>query len=742
MSKGALGRVLMRRRRRGCPEHHTFALSLSKGPTNCGRVPLRRGAILAMLAAAAVIAVVFFAPLPDEAQAHELGTPTNVTVTSLPGALKVSWNRVADESQDNSSPHRYAVRWRVKDPQSEWFGDRDDGRYSIAHGKTGCTEDTDCSFTLSNSFIRADSYWRSNPGKLPTALLVPGTTYEVQVSAYGRFAPNLVESFHYHEWSSSAEGSPLATDVTLSGLELVNATTGSDASVDWLFPFGDRLYVASMLQEVTSIRVKPSSTSYFEVNIAVKLGESGTPQTVRHLGLSSAIDIPPNADPGVPHEIYLTLTAVNDSTNTATYRLRVYQHPPVSFGETTIPDLTFTQGVEVRHGPLPSGSDDYLVTYTATGLPAGLSLSSVHRTIVGTPTAATIAPVTVTYTGTGDIGSSASLTFDVTVAPPVEFDAAQLAAFNKTYFEYTIGQAGRISETLPEAAGGHGDLTYHLTYRVKEESGWVDKTIDADAPGFSFDTNTRVLTSDTGASAPSEKAWYSVDYWAEDENGARATAPTIIAVWEAPSLPEIDDKDLTVGVAASFELPEASGGSLREQLRLQYKLEPSMDYKLSPDVDGLSVAGYLTIAGTPLVPGSTEMTYTATDSNGVSDSRTFTINVANGPNAPSSAPGSLEATQETSGPNGARVTASWDAVTGATGYVVQVIEAAGSFPDKPTNSAPDGVALSIATDGSLHWVVIIAIGEGDYRVRVAGKNADGVGPWSEEASFTVQIGGV
>ena len=48
-----------------------------------------------------------------------------------------------------------------------------------------------------------------------------------------------------------------------------------------------------------------------------------------------------------------------------------------------------------------------------------------------------------------------------------------------------------------DLSGGHGPLTYHLTYRVDEGSGTVEKTIDNDAPGFSFDAANRVFTSDT-----------------------------------------------------------------------------------------------------------------------------------------------------------------------------------------------------------------------------------------------------
>ena len=534
-----------------------------------------------------------------------------------------------------------------------------------------------------------------------------------------------------HDAPPAHAQAPPSDDATLSALEIANATTGSDASAGPVWAFGPRVYTAVMLQEVTSATVRPTATAGDLATITVQLESGGTPQTVASGADSAAIAIAPKADSSVPHNIIVKVTAENGDT--LTYTLKVYQYPPVSFGA-AIPDLTFTQGARVEHR-LPSGSDDYEVTYTATGLPAGLSLSSVHRAIVGTPTAATASPATVTYTATGELGSTASLTFDVSVAAPVTFDAARLEPLRGRTIDYTVGQSARISETLPEAEGGAGPLTYHLTYRVKEESGWVDKTIDDDAPGLSFDANTRVLSSDTGAGAPSAAAYYSVDYYAEDRNGSRAVAGFTIVVWEAPSLPDVADRSFTVGESVSITLTAASDGAPWGNGYLRYEL--------SPGVDGLSFHVWdRTVTGTPLAPGSTEVTYTATDVNGVSDSKTFTISVVNGPNAPTAAPGSLTAMQETSPPAGLSASAAWDAVTGATGYVVQVIADGGSYPDRAVNSAPAGVGLKTVTDGESHWAVISALSAGDYKVRVAARNDDGVGPWSAEAGFTIKVGGV
>ena len=73
-------------------------------------------------------------------------------------------------------------------------------------------------------------------------------------------------------------------------------------------------------------------------------------------------------------------------------------------------------------------------------------------------------------------------------------------------------------------------------------------------------------------------------------------------------------------------------------------------------------------------------------------------------------------------------------------YVVQVTTADGSFPDKPDNFTPDGVGLNVQS--SARAAAILHLTDGDYKVRVAARNDDGVGPWSSEVSFTVKVGGM
>ena len=433
------------------------------------------------------------------------------------------------------------------------------------------------------------------------------------------------------------------------------------------------------------------------------------------------------------------------------------QESSLSFNGAAVDDRTFTEGGEISlvglseaemealRLPMATGGF-YNVTYTATGLPEGLYMGQ-GRMIQGTPAARTDSPVAVTYTATDETGASVSLTFQVTVAPPVAFDADERRAFKATIFEYTVGQAERIEATLPEATGGHGTLTYGLTYWVKEQrivdgrtiTGGVEKTINDDAPGFSFDSNTRVLSSDTGVDAPSEAAFYSVDYWAEDENGARAIASNSIAVNEAPTLPAIAWQTWTVGESVSVTLPEAEGGT-RVGTGIRYRLEGA-----DLSAIGLSFNGRTrTISGTPTRTTAGFWTYTATDRNGVSAGRTLTVNILAGGSAPADAPGLTAFSAATT--SGIQIVfLDWADVTGATSYVVQIIADGGTFPSRAVGVLPEEGSLTVYDSqrdlgsGKTGHAFITSLAAGDYKVRVAAANGDGSGPWSNELSFTFSV---
>ena len=104
----------------------------------------------------------------------------------------------------------------------------------------------------------------------------------------------------------------------------------------------------------------------------------------------------------------------------------------------------------------------------------GLTFNTISRVLTGTPT--TAATTALTYTVTDEHGSTASDTFDITVAAGVALNAP-------TDQRYTVGQT-ITALTLPMATGGTGTLMYTLR---DVDGNDVDATDNA-VPGLTFNT--------------------------------------------------------------------------------------------------------------------------------------------------------------------------------------------------------------------------------------------------------------
>ena len=215
-----------------------------------------------------------------------------------------------------------------------------------------------------------------------------------------------------------------------------------------------------------------------------------------------------------------------------------------TFGSDTISDKTYTAGADVNQAytgdqdqglprlPEPTvtfgvdeGKGRYDVVYTLADLPAGLSMTN-DRVIRGVPTSAISGAVTVTYTATvtfytldedtskpneefDEAGTdTASLTFTVTVNPPVTFDAEAQKFFAARTVAFT--GSGWRNNVLPAAQGGTGTITYSL---IENTSGQPL----ADVSSITFDASARRIG---GTAEAGER--YAVTYVATDQNGATA----------------------------------------------------------------------------------------------------------------------------------------------------------------------------------------------------------------------------
>ncbi|GAB3221989.1 hypothetical protein GCM10027423_55850 [Spirosoma arcticum] len=268
------------------------------------------------------------------------------------------------------------------------------------------------------------------------------------------------------------------------------------------------------------------------------------------------------------------------------------------------PNQTATVGVNftyvVNAFTDPNGD---VLTYSASGLPAGLTFDAGTRTISGVASASGVSMVTITATDPGSL--SASTTFTITVNPaPVTPPANQApVAVSNSNQTATVGQ--NFSYVVNAFTDPNGDV---LTYSA---SGLP--------AGLSFDANSRTISGVASASGVS-----TVTITATDPGNLSASTSFTITVNPAPVTPPTnqapvavsnDNQTATVGVNFSYTVNAFT--------------DPNGDvltYSASGLPSGLTFdANSRTISGVASASGVSTVTITVTDPGSLSASTTFTI---------------------------------------------------------------------------------------------------------------------
>ena len=314
-------------------------------------------------------------------------------------------------------------------------------------------------------------------------------------------------------------------------------------------------------------------------------------------------------------EFTYTVTDRRNTTAELTFNIEVTNANPSLAFTGTISDQTFTQGQQINDLVLPNargGQGPY--RFILSSLPSGLSFNSTSRTISGTPRTAT-SGMSMTYlvTDRANPPAEARLTFTITVET-----AGNQALSLPSVSNQTFTQGSQVNLVLPAATGGTSPYTYTLTPTSLPT-------------GLQFAASSRTISGTPTVVSASQNFTYGVT----DSDVTQRSQQFSIEVSAPPPPPPpptpqnlslsgtVSDQSFTLGQTVDIELPIATGGSTP----YTYTLVPSLPNGLTFDDDSR------TISGIPqAIAPSTTFTYTVQDSDGDTDSETFTIQV-NAPGA-------------------------------------------------------------------------------------------------------------
>ncbi len=149
-------------------------------------------------------------------------------------------------------------------------------------------------------------------------------------------------------------------------------------------------------------------------------------------------------------ELTYTVTDANDATATADFTVTVAEGLALAL----VADQSYTVDTAITDLILPAATGGTgTLTYTLTGLPAGLTFDTAPRRLTGTPTA--MATTTLTYTVTDANGATATADFTVTVALPrfADLNRTILPEVARAIAGHTVGAIAR-RVTQARADGG------------------------------------------------------------------------------------------------------------------------------------------------------------------------------------------------------------------------------------------------------------------------------------------------
>jgi hypothetical protein len=311
---------------------------------------------------------------------------------------------------------------------------------------------------------------------------------------------------------------------------------------------------------------------------AYQITATNTPGTYGATGLPAglSVNISSGLVSGTPTTAgtsTVTLSATNGAgAGTATLTLTVAPAPPVITSASTASgavSVAFTYQVSATNVP---------TSYSATGLPAGLSVDSSTGLISGTPTTAGTSTVSLSATNSGGSGT-ATLTVTIAAGPPV------------------ITSAGTVSAT----AGSP------FTYQITATNAPTSYDATGLPAGLSVNTGTGLI-----AGTPTAPGTSTVTLSATNSAGSGTATLTLTVAQAPPVVTSTTTANGTVGVAFTYQITATNIPT---------------SYGASGLPAGLAVnTGTGLISGTPTAAGTSTVTVIATNSTG-SGNATLTLTV-------------------------------------------------------------------------------------------------------------------
>ncbi|HAM45800.1 MAG TPA: hypothetical protein DCM67_12365 [Propionibacteriaceae bacterium] len=505
------------------------------------------------------------------------------------------------------------------------------------------------------------------------------------------YSANLAASGGTTPYSWSASGLPAGLSVsghTITGAPTESGTFSVQLTVTDDHAKTDTVTVSLEIRPVVSISTTALPDGIVGHAMTAQLEAAGgtLPYSWSATGLPDGLSL--NADSGLiegtpsaegSFSVHATVTDGMGRTDSANYAVEVGN-------ATTITTTTLTDGMVGYDYDLTMSVSGGLAPYqwSATDLPAGLSIHPVSGAITGVPT--TAGTESVTITATDGTGQSDTRVFDLVVKAGVSIATVTMDR----------GEVGSAYAATLEAAGGVPDYSWSQT-------GLPD--------GLSLSSAGAI----TGT--PTQAGIANVEFTVSDANGKTATTPLQLVIGAAVAVTTTSVPDAIVGTAYETTLG-ADGGTT------------PYTWAVQGTPDGVTVDSATGIlSGTPTTAGDYPLTVSVTDANDRVASQDYTLVV--GPAvaiSTTSLPNAVKGTayNSTAAATGGRAPYSWSAsglpaglsINASTGQISGTPSVEGTF--LVSLMVTDADAAGALTDVSLVVGPAISISTGSLPAAVKG----------------------